>query len=95
MPCSAQGTTNAFLVVLHTADCGLWRESESESELAVVIVCSRAGAGDDADADAGAGTSVWRIVMSGRRWVEVDVTGIAELQVTRRRYKAKVVVMIS
>ena len=44
--------------------------------MAVVIVC-RAGAGDDAGA--GAGTSVCRIVMSGRRWVDVDVTGIAEL----------------
>lgn len=72
MPCSAQGTTNAFLVVSHTLDCELWWELE----LAVVIVC-RAGAGDDAGA--GAGTSVCRIVMSGRRWVDVDVTGIAEL----------------
>ena len=54
--------------------------------------------GDD-DGGADADTSVWRIVMSGRRWVllVVDVTGIAiaELQVTRRRrYTAKVVVVV-
>jgi hypothetical protein len=69
-------------------------------ESAVVTVVCRAGAGDDAGADMS--VSVWRIVLSGRRWVllvvdVVDVTGIAiaELQVIRRRrYTAKVVVVV-
>jgi hypothetical protein len=100
LPCSAQGTTNAFLVVLHTSDFTgeIWRKWELE--LAVVTVVCRADAGDDADADMS--VSVWRIVMSGRRWVllVVDVVGvtgiaIAALQVTRtRRYTAKVVVVV-